>query len=170
MNQERINLAAKIRDEMARARQGENLQISGGQWLELFHLEGDEPDSKTMMDRLTEGRHLLGKWRYVVKEVAPVFDQMTKVVRRLSVDQITPQEEELAQNFATVASRQMLREGDICPGASFLATMTYLARPRYFPKELHPVLNRKVVDLVIESVSEVVVVAINVEANSPRRR
>lgn len=127
------NLAIDIQKELSRASRGEPLQISAGDWLERFGLDGDEPDGLTLVDRLTEGRNIFGVAKIVLKDVKPTFMGMLGLIDKLSANKTNDQEEQLAENLTQIAVKQITREGDICPGANSLAVTTFMVRPDFFP-------------------------------------
>lgn len=135
--QYRGNLAVDILQEMKRASQGQDLTVTREQWLDRFGLSGEQRDGKTLMERLIAGKGLFAKARVLLKDVDPTLESMTGLLGKLASNEANSQEEKLAENLSQIAVRQIQREGDICPGANFLAVATFVLRPNFFPSEIH---------------------------------
>lgn len=139
-----------MKEDITTAKEGKPLQHTTRDWLQLLELDGDTPDGKTFLLRFTPGKSFLGRAKFLLRDVGPVVNEMYMLLGRLATEDVKPQEEELAKIFAEITSRQLLREGNICPTVEDIATMTYLLRPDYFPAEVQDEIYNITLNKVIE--------------------
>lgn len=141
----RDTLVDRVKNELERAQKGEDLQISATMWLAALNLDTDQPDGLTLFARFSSDQSLMGKGRLWLSGATSLTEQVRDLITKIGDEKQThtPQEMELAQSFALIATRQILREGDICPIAHDLVVRAFEVNPEFFPPELHDELYQK---------------------------
>lgn len=139
----RTTLIDRVKSELERAQTGQELQISEKMWLAALNLDTEVPDGMTLFTRFTADRSLVGKGRLLLSGATALTEQVMDLITRIGDQENTVQEMELARNFASIASRQILREGDICPIAHTLVVRAFEINPELFPEDLHADLYEK---------------------------
>ena len=138
----KVTMIDRVKSELARAKAGEDLTITGDMWLAGLNLQSDTPDGLTLFSRFTTGMSLVSKGRLVLSGATNLTDTLMDVLIKIQDGTNTDQELQLARNFSLVATRQIVREGDICPIAHRLAVSAFEIRADFFPDEIHPYLQQ----------------------------
>ena len=110
-----------IADAMAAADRGEAFALTAEQALAAMHLDGDEPDGATLMERLVYAD--VTEAAYTSPDVSALRTALGVQYGVRSLIELTndrtanEQQEGLAQILGAAVGRQVNREGDICPRA-----------------------------------------------------
>ncbi len=109
--------------------------------LPAMHLEGENPDGLTLVERLRNPEGLTGKITFG-KKVIKVLSGTVNVLDRITEGKSTGSDEELAKILSGVATAQIRREGNICPGAMDMAWQLLTVRPDYLPDDVKATIAR----------------------------
>lgn len=110
-------------------------------------LDSDEPDGKTLIERLMPD---LGKPKEGKQRVIQDFDDLMNVQRKLDwllrlneTGHFDDNQNDFTHTMAEIAIRQIRREGNICPAASSYVRRLNAVRPELFPEDVITKLNEK---------------------------
>jgi|GEM_PF-2814577 len=109
---------AQIVNEAAlAAEQGQMPILTSEALLASLHLDGEEPDQKTLMERFT-GDEMNFR---TMREIPRLMANAKKLVLQTNERTANEAQETLAHAIGDVITTQINREGDICPGARDIA-------------------------------------------------
>lgn len=113
-------------DDLMRAHTGDMPLLKQQGTLELFGLDGETPDGKTMPERFA-GTNAMTGFRWAIR-AQPLVDNLVTCAKG-QTDLGAPKEQMLA-NVGALCDRQIVREGNICPTAHDYALQIGQARPK----------------------------------------
>jgi hypothetical protein len=109
--------AVEICQALVAAQNGDRPTFTQDSLLHSLRLDGENPDGLALVDRLSGGKKGFTVMRAVVSVIKPTID----LLRATNEHTANPAQEELALALGAVVTRQVRREGDVCPGASMMA-------------------------------------------------
>lgn len=94
-------------------------------YLKVMSLEGGEPDGETLLRRLLSDGNIFGQIRILPK----VKKHIEELLYAASMRETTSAEEAMLHILATIANRQLIREGTSCPAVMRYGMLLAEARP-----------------------------------------
>jgi hypothetical protein len=102
---------------IAAAGQGEMPPFTQNSLLETLHLDGEEPDGRTLIDRLTNDEIN----STTLRTITPLSDAADELLDLANKHETNGAQEVVAKALGGVITKQLTREGDICPDAKYMA-------------------------------------------------
>jgi hypothetical protein len=109
--------ALELCQAFAAAEDGHMPSFTAASLLCELGLDGERPDGLTLIDRFTGNNHSVSTFRTIV----PLMFYADGLIQATNEYRANPAQEAIAHALGAVVSRQVTREGDICPGAKVMA-------------------------------------------------
>jgi hypothetical protein len=108
--------ATALHMAIAAAEHGEMPPFTQDGLLETLHLDGEEPDGRTIIDRLVGDE----RNSTTLRPIRPLNTAATGLIDLANRYETNDAQEAIARAIGGVLTKQITREGDICPGAKRL--------------------------------------------------
>jgi hypothetical protein len=133
--EEKLVPLRNIHMDLTRVSQGLPPENSYEDTLRMLNLHSDEPDGKTLYERLYASGTILGS----ITNFNPTRDSLHLLygmIDKVTTTGLNEYEDTMLVRVANIATRQFQREGDMCPTTSQITTDIFKVRPDLVPPEV----------------------------------
>ena len=108
------------------------------QYLTGMQLDGDQPDEKTLMERVIVGGNIFSQLR----TIHIVTERLEELITAIENNELTEPQDAMARILAAIADKQLVREGGACPMAIGFGKRIAAIRPELLTLKAHAILQQ----------------------------